>query len=101
TVSLTKTLSKNNTSINQILSFEFDKDSLEDAYEAVINFIEDLTDVLKEILGPIILLVAIVLFWKLGLIETLISRGIILLGKIGLAFYKIIEYLITQLIKVI
>lgn len=101
TVSLTKTLSKNNTSINQILSFEFDKDSLEDAYEAVINFIEDLTDVLKEILGPIILLVAIVLFWKLGLIETLISSGIIFLGKIGLALYKIIEYLITQLNKVI
>ncbi|MFU7517762.1 hypothetical protein, partial [Clostridium sp. HCS.1] len=94
-------LSKNNTSINQILSFEFDKDSLEDAYEAVINFIEDFTDVLKEILGPIILLVAIVLFWKLGLIETLISSGIIFLGKIGLALYNIIEYIITQLNKVI
>lgn len=92
TISLTKTLSKNKTSINQMLSFEFDKDSLKEAYEAVISFINDLAPVLI----PLFTIAMVTLFWKLGLIEVLISSGIAFLSEIGLAIYNIIVNLLSK-----
>ena len=75
-----------------MLSFEFDKDSLKEAYEAVISFINDLAPVLI----PLFTIAMVTLFWKLGLIEVLISSGIAFLSEIGLAIYNIIVNVLSK-----
>ena len=95
TISFTKTLTINNSSFSQVLSFEYDKDRLKEFNENIKSVLDTLIEHTKPLLAPLLLVATLVLFIKLGFLDVLISLGAGLLTQLGAVIYSIINYLAT------
>lgn len=95
TVSLTEKLTINNTSYSQILSFEFDKNSLKNSYETVIQSAKNIIKDNEYILSALLLIAAIVLFAFSGYVPIIVNGATSLLTGIGAVLYRLVLWLIN------